>query len=614
MIEEDQTQRGRETKENQSNLHIIKCQEQKSEWVSSNEIMNAIRISNFGLIDIKSVVINVIEIIIAIASFLTKIKNNKTYKYIKEFLITNPDTIISPTYADFWMNIGKNEDQILIPYLVFIVLLLFLNLFFYLKNSNKIHLEINQGVFYYLLLIITLLFMTIQYFLGFCVLYLFVSSLLVAIKTPFDFFVYKDMLSEIKDEWKKNRIVPFIHVALNFLEFILNIIMFYLFQKNLNSYFEMNFEEKEKIKTGKLLINDLNLDIKIKSKNLYLLHSDENRENFYEIAKMETHFLVNKNLSNQNNKNQLVKCLAFKKALIKDYINCYIYMNLEYRAIRDQLPLVNEGYSFLTNIYICSISILFILLISSSKLHVANEALYDLLIVLYEETKPKFFGIFKIYGNFEKKATKIRIIYLIIEACLLFILYVVRLIQGGFKNIIFIRISIVFSIFLALLHFIDMILSFLIILFSIFFFRTTEGELLANFTVIPHKLIFQIVSNFFWFCLDKCLLVFSVKSAVYYSEIIKERKKLKENMVGTDLNKEIVFEYIDLNNNQKKLNEFRIKGLPKFLFYELEGDNQGNDNETQNKIIATVIEVNNTDNTDNNKMANDNSHRRIKNK
>jgi hypothetical protein len=80
MIEEDQTQRGRETKENQSNLHIIKCQEQKSEWVSSNEIMNAIRISNFGLIDIKSVVINVIEIIIAIASFLTKIKNNKTYK------------------------------------------------------------------------------------------------------------------------------------------------------------------------------------------------------------------------------------------------------------------------------------------------------------------------------------------------------------------------------------------------------------------------------------------------------------------------------------------------------------------------------------------------------
>ena len=325
MIEEDQTQRGRETKENQSNLHIIKCQEQKSEWVSSNEIMNAIRISNFGLIDIKSVVINVIEIIIAIASFLTKIKNNKTYKYIKEFLITNPDTIISPTYADFWMNIGKNEDQILIPYLVFIVLLLFLNLFFYLKNSNKIHLEINQGVFYYLLLIITLLFMTIQYFLGFCVLYLFVSSLLVAIKTPFDFFVYKDMFSEIKDKWKKNRIVPFIHVALNFLEFILNIIMFYLFQKNLNSYFEMNFEEKEKIKTGKLLINDLNLDIKIKSKNLYLLHSDENRENFYEIAKMETHFLVNKNLSNQNNKNQLVKCLAFKKALIKDYINCYIY-------------------------------------------------------------------------------------------------------------------------------------------------------------------------------------------------------------------------------------------------------------------------------------------------
>ena len=85
-------------------------------------------------------------------------------------------------------------------------------------------------------------------------------------------------------------------------------------------------------------------------------------------------------------------------------------------------------------------------------------------------------------------------------------------------------------------------------------------------------------------------------------------------MVGTDLNKEIVFEYIDLNNNEKKLNEFRIKGLPKFLFYELEGDNRGNDNETQNKIIATVIEVNNTDNTDNNKMDNDNSHRRIKNK
>ena len=207
--------------------------------------------------------------------------------------------------------------------------------------------------------------------------------------------------------------------------------------------------------------------------------------------------------------------------------------------------------------------------------------------------------------------TKIRIIYLIIEACLLFILLVIRLIQGGFKNIIFITISIVFYIFLALLHFIDMILSFLIFLFSIFFFRTTKKELLINYTVIPYKLIFQIVISFLWFSFDIVPLVFSIKSAVYYSEIIKERKKLKENMVVTDLNKEIVFEYIDLNNNQKKLNEFRIKGLPKFLFYELEGDNRENDNETQNKIIDIVIEVNNTDT---NKMIKDNSQRRIKNK
>ena len=403
MIEEDQTQRGRETKENQSNLHIIKCQEQKSERIYSNEQMNEMMKSNFYLIDIKSVVINVIEIIIAIASFLTRIKNNKTYKYIKEFLITNPDTIISPTYADFWMNIGKNEDQFLIPNLVFIVLLLFLNLFFYLKNINKIHIEINQGVFYYFLLIITLLFMTIKYFLLFCIIYLSVYSALVAIKTPYDFFVYKNMFSEIKDEWKKNRTVPFIHFALNILLFILNPIIFYLFQKNLNSYFEMNFEEKEKKNTGKLLVNDLNLDIKIKSKNLYLLHSDENRENFYEIAKMETHFLVNKNLSNQNDKYQFVKCLAFKKTLIKDYINGYIYMNLEYQSIRDQLPLVNEGYSKLKNIYILTISILFILLILCSKLHVTNEKSYDLLIELYEETKPKFFGIFKFMEILRKK-------------------------------------------------------------------------------------------------------------------------------------------------------------------------------------------------------------------
>ena len=53
MIEEDQTQRGRETKENQSNLYIIKCQEQKSEWVSSNEQMNKNMINEFPLIDIK---------------------------------------------------------------------------------------------------------------------------------------------------------------------------------------------------------------------------------------------------------------------------------------------------------------------------------------------------------------------------------------------------------------------------------------------------------------------------------------------------------------------------------------------------------------------------------
>ena len=263
-------------------------------------------------------------------------------------------------------------------------------------------------------------------------------------------------------------------------------------------------------------INNLNFSIKLKSDYLYLLQSEENTENFYQIADLENPNSINRNITCL----QLpIKCLAFKKIYINDYTNEYIYMILEYKSIADQLPLVNEGFNNLFYLFTLSLCNLLFISIPSSKIHIKNEKDYtDSIKENITKEKPKFFGIYRNYGSFEEIVTIIRIIYMILETCCLFILMIRRLIYGGFKNIIHIKSSIIFYILLIIIFFIDIILSILIIVFSILsifnspkehtietseeessdiyeYNHKYEKEELVETGIITIKLVFQIVVN-----------------------------------------------------------------------------------------------------------------------
>lgn len=347
----------------------------------------------------------------------------------------------------------------------------------------------------------------------------------------------------------------------------------------------MDIDEIPQNKNSRLCINDLYFNVKIKPKNLYLLQSKENREDFYKIANANEIFTFNS--------------IAFKEIYINEFMNEYIYIVLNYLSIDDQISFVNIGYKYLfNNFFICFGILLFI--IPSSKLHIIDEEFYDLLLLIREQMK--FGGIVKIYGNFEKIVFDSSLIIFIIESFIFLILVVIRLIYGGFKNIIFIILSIIFYILSAILHCIFLVLSFLIFLFSILFLISIPNKSLLNylyninyfdFTVITIKLIFQIVFATSQMMLFTANIVFLIKNIIYYFDIIKSRKQITDNIVKNNLEKEIVFEYTDLNNNKKRLAEFRMQGFPKYLFFKLEGANNFKILNQKTEIGAIVI--NNTE-------------------
>ena len=477
--------------DNQNNLHIIKCEEKKTELIIMlNSQIKQQQILNISKCNpITAVIICVISIVFTIISLATLIKNNKSYKQIKDIL--NSDT--DKTYTKIWKNIGKYEIGILIPCLIFLFILLLYNLFFLLKERNIIHLEINQGSFYYFLLILNFVLYVILYLFCFFVCYLNVYSIFVVAKIPNDFntinlFIY------FKDKWKENIAVPVIHIVSNYLIVIVSSFIIMSTFNNLKKYVDMNFEKNQKIKTGILRINNLNFSIKLKSDYLYLLQSEENRENFYQIADLKNPIPINKNKNLA--KLQVYKCLTFKKIYINDYTNQYMYMILEYKSISDQLPLANEGFNNLFFLFTLSLCNLLFISIPSSKIHIKNEKDYaDSIKENTTKEKPKFFGIYKNYGSFEEIVTIIRIIYMTLETCCLFILMIRRLIYGGFKNVIRIKRSIIFYILLVIIFFIDIILSILIIVFSILSFSNSQMKKLLKFLSKNLQIVINIIIN-----------------------------------------------------------------------------------------------------------------------
>ena len=87
-----------------------------------------------------------------------------------------------------------------------------------------------------------------------------------------------------------------------------------------------------------------------------------------------------------------------------------------------------------------------------------------------------------------------------------------------------------------------------------------------TYIILEIKLYLYIALNIVTFAIYLGILILFKKNYVFYIwKIIKDRKNMEKVNV---LNSELIFDYIDLNNNKKRLLEFRIKDLPKFLFFK----------------------------------------------
>jgi len=137
--------------------------------------------------------INIILIVIILSTLIT---NNKQYKQLKEYILNNPGLIISPTYAEFWCNIGKKEKGIIIPYLIFCVFSLIYSIILVLIEKEKIHIKIGVDLGYTFMIIINLLFFAIIVICPLAILYLIFCSFFVVHKTLFDFSYYNQYTSK----------------------------------------------------------------------------------------------------------------------------------------------------------------------------------------------------------------------------------------------------------------------------------------------------------------------------------------------------------------------------------------------------------------------------------
>ena len=602
---------------------ILKCDEKKTEYIFNPQLRTYAtyynRLYEKGMYGtIKYLLISIIiHIILIIISLSTLIQNDNNYKRLKEFISLNPETLISLTYTSFWCDIGKYELGILLSYFIYVILVLIYEIIFFLIHKNKIHLEIGTGILYKTIIIINFFIFTIFTTFNILILLLIIYSIIVVARSPYDFIsiqiikypddstISKTSKNPKLEEWKK-RTVPIIHIVILFILLFQYYSFIFLARFFLYYYLELNFDDyddnnhiknnNQKIKTKKIWINNNYFNVKIKPNNLYLLESEEenNREgykNFYQITGIEKPKL-NVKYSNL--------CLKFKEILIDNFNrNEYLFINLSHISIDDQMsisdwsyPFFNKGYNILTIIENFNF-IIFLFSIIFFRLNITNEDDYEYLKKEYFKSLKKT-QLYSIYGNLAKNVSISRFIFNAIVQFLLSFCVIIRMIYGGFITNSLLHTFFTFSILLIIYNIIYIILSLLISIFSIMFCASTFILDFGKDSLIKIKLILQIIFNIILMIFYITSLIFTSQLSIYIYNVIKDRKTLSEtkNIVNNDLNPGLIFRYRTLNNNIKILTEYRIEGLPKYLFYKLQNEHKYLPSIKNNEIQNSKEDIN----------------------
>ena len=528
-----------------------------------------------------------INFVFIIAALATLINKNAHYVALNIIACPSSSNMLSsylPSYASsmlngilggdaasfktFWCEIGSVENGVLISYLIFIILFLAFEILSLLIHKKVINLGI-EGILYYILVSINLLFLVLFYIYIPLLFYSFVYCIIVAASSPFSVNAGTDRTESIIEEnWDKNKAIPIVNSILVFCIFILNF-GFLSIKKTIILYLSLRYEDEnnsnEKVKTTTLRINSKEEKAEVKANQVLYLQRVGQADKIYK----------------------------FKEMKLANYPDNNIYVQLNNKAITDQLSFTSWEYPDLDELFknlgdiVSHIYTILFFSIALFKMHLNNEYNYlqlsaslEALSISYgsssSEIMPKFHGVFTSYGGFEVGTTNSRFALYIIALFIILLSMLKRMFFGGYSRPILVLIVFILSVVFILENIIYGILSLLMIVFSILsvvcYYDMNKGSEAVLDEMIQAKLYIQMILNVIIFSLCMKILSLNAKLTSALNQLRKEVNHLYDGTPSEEQENIKGFQYKGLDGQEHVLNELKIEGHPRYVYYTMYND------------------------------------------
>ena len=575
---------------------------------------------------IFNIIISGVSFIFSIIAISYSFSNNKYYKEYRDYFnesdninINNNKNLefglvsILTGYTKFWCDFGNYEKSILVSFLVFIIIFLLFEIFSLLIHKNIIKLEYQRGFFYNFILLFNMAFYLIfKVFLPLFVFLLFLSCY-IWIESPGDNISENyndDSYSKLDKEWNNKKVILWTNIVFK-LFLIIFIIYLIKIKYSIIYYINKNYEEDEDEdeSTNKVRceVNEVNTSLIINNKN-------------YNARIKLNQILYLKQIGSVGKEN----IFRFKKVYIQNITNNFIYIRLGHNSVTDQISLAEWNYpdlnqTFLKLAELCNnIYIILFFSVPLFKMHIKDELSYQIIKLTNEsfdspykianENKPVFSDIFNIYGSFEKGLTESRFILYFIQIIIILLFMLKRIYFGGFRKLIYLTISLIFSFICIAQNIIYIILDFLVLIFTIFSLISYNKNKynIKSDDMINAKLSVQLIINIIIFIFNIKLLKESITFSMYYNKMKKSLIKFnnKEDNLDEDKPnfKPLEFKYISLEGNICSIKEYKNNNLQRYLYYyniNIQKNNSVNNiyfQELKEKDIErSNVKINNTD-------------------
>ena len=559
---------------------------------------------------IKEIVYKIIIIIgiliLSIISYILSFQNNKYYNEYRDYFIKientynkllnnstdlikelNPKSIL-PSSTKFWCKVGIIQKYVLICLIIFSVLYLLFLIFSILIHKKcffKLNYKNGESILYKNLIVIHSISSIIIFIFVGLSLFLLSYTFFVSLANPGKKILFDESwaeknpeINELEKNWKNNKTKHYFNIPIQFLLFFLLLQLaknLYLILDYLNMNYQENEEEEEDISKNKnnielnekrrtIIINNINYNVRIKLNDvLYLSRNDIN------------------------------KIYKFKKILIENITNIFVYVRIGFNSITDQIshaewdyPNINNYFQQLLKINLPS----FICILFSIPLLELNLQ------------KSLFFVIFSIYGKIEYIYIIIRLIIYAIASCILIKIIIKRMLVGGFKNMAEIKRENIFQKILLVAIWIFTLGDFIIILsgvFSLICYYKNFNSLSVD--SIKEYIYLQIFFNLSIFYINIRAIIDNCKYGKYIEKL--RNAMISFNQRADYFDEEDInfrpdeFKFISLEGNICSIKEYIHPYLQRHLYYyEDNKNNKANNisNGVNNEIIN--IKANNTNN------------------